>query len=427
MNLIVYTLRSLSYVITEPSLMIILLLLGIVFYTKNRKIVAMQRMIVGERVNSPLELTLSQIVLGIFAGIFASIILTYLGVIFDANSGIEFLFIISIVLAFIKPRYICFSYSGALLGIISIIFSFLNLKTSDGMNMFSLDIAALMTFVGVIHIAEGLLVMFDGDRGSVPVFSNKAGRIIGGYALRRYWVLPVAIFMAYAATTLGTGGTESIATPDWWPILKYNDVLDIVKNSILTLMPLLGMVGYSSVTFTRSKKRKALSSGIFIFVYGILLSVVAQVAKFGLAGEIITVIFAPLAHEGMLIIQRKIEEKREPRFVSDEDGVVILDVVPYSIAYDLGLREGDKISSVNGQLINTEADIYTIAKESFNSLEFEVLDRNKNNKNIKFKYKNNTRLGLVLVPRFVDMKKVVSFEGDKFSEALENMKRKNRR
>ena len=427
MNLIVYTLRSLSYVITEPSLMIILLLLGIVFYTKNRKIVAMQRMIVGERVNSPLELTLSQIVLGIFAGIFASIILTYLGVIFDANSWIEFLFIISIVLAFIKPRYICFSYSGALLGIISIIFSFLNLKTSDGMNMFSLDIAALMTFVGVIHIAEGLLVMFDGDRGSVPVFSNKAGRIIGGYALRRYWVLPVAIFMAYAATTLGTGGTESIATPDWWPILKYNDVLDIVKNSILTLMPLLGMVGYSSVTFTRSKKRKALSSGIFIFVYGILLSVVAQVAKFGLAGEIITVIFAPLAHEGMLIIQRKIEEKREPRFVSDEDGVVILDVVPYSIAYDLGLREGDKISSVNGQLINTEADIYTIAKESFNSLEFEVLDRNKNNKNIKFKYKNNTRLGLVLVPRFVDMKKVVSFEGDKFSEVLENMKRKNRR
>lgn len=427
MNLIVYTLRSLSYVITEPSLMIILLLLGIVFYTKNRKIVAMQRMIVGERVNSPLELTLSQIVLGIFAGIFASIILTYLGVIFDANSGIEFLFIISIVLAFIKPRYICFSYSGALLGIISIIFSFLNLKTSDGMNMFSLDIAALMTFVGVIHMAEGLLVMFDGDRGSVPVFSNKAGRIIGGYALRRYWVLPVAIFMAYAATTLGTGGTESIATPDWWPILKYNDVLDIVKNSILTLMPLLGMVGYSSVTFTRSKKRKALSSGIFIFVYGILLSVVAQVAKFGLAGEIITVIFAPLAHEGMLIIQRKIEEKREPRFVSDEDGVVILDVVPYSIAYDLGLREGDKISSVNGQLINTEADIYTIAKESFNSLEFEVLDRNKNNKNIKFKYKNNTRLGLVLVPRFVDMKKVVSFEDDKFSEVLENMKRKNRR
>lgn len=427
MNLILYTLRSLSYVITEPSLMIILVLLGVVFYIKNRKIVAMQRMIVGERVNSPLELTLSQIVLGIFAGIFASVILTYLGVIFDRNSGIEFLFVISIVLAFIKPRYICFSYSGALLGIISIVIGFFNSKTGGGTDFFSLDIAALMTFVGVIHIAEGLLVMFDGERGSVPVFSNKEGKIIGGYALRRYWVLPVAIFMAYAATTIGTSGTESIATPDWWPILGYSDVLDIIKNSILTLTPLLGMVGYSSVTFTRSKKRKALSSGIFIFGYGVLLVIVSQIAKNGLLGEIVTVIFAPLAHEGMLIIQRKLEDKREAMYVSDEDGVVILDVVPFSSAYDLGLREGDKISLVNGKLINTEADIYAIAKENFNSLEFEVLDKNKNTRKIKFKYKNNTRLGLVLVPRFVDMKKVVSFEGDKFSEVLENMKRKNRK
>ena len=427
MNLILYTLRSLSYVITEPSLMIILVLLGVVFYIKNRKIVAMQRMIVGERVNSPLELTLSQIVLGIFAGIFASVILTYLGVIFDRNSGIEFLFVISIVLAFIKPRYICFSYSGALLGIISIVIGFFNSKTGGGTDFFSLDIASLMTFVGVIHIAEGLLVMFDGERGSVPVFSNKEGKIIGGYALRRYWVLPVAIFMAYAATTIGTSGTESIAAPDWWPILGYSDVLDIIKNSILTLTPLLGMVGYSSVTFTRSKKRKALSSGIFIFGYGVLLVIVSQIAKIGLLGEIVTVIFAPLAHEGMLIIQRKLEDKREAMYVSDEDGVVILDVVPFSSAYDLGLREGDKISLVNGKLINTEADIYAIAKENFNSLEFEVLDKNKNTRKIKFKYKNNTRLGLVLVPRFVDMKKVVSFEGDKFSEVLENMKRKNRK
>ena len=427
MNLIIYTLRSLSYVITEPSLMIVLILLGVIFYTKNRKIVAMQKMIIGEKVNSALELTLSQIVLGIFAGVFGSIILTYLGVIFDENSGIEFLFVISIVLAFIKPRYICFSYSGAVLGIISIIFTYLNITAGDGISLFSLDITMLMTFVGVIHFVEGLLVMFDGNRGSVPVFSNKAGRIMGGYALRRYWLVPIAIFIAYTSTSLGTGGTESIATPDWWPILRYDNIVNIIQSSILMLMPLFGMIGYSSVTFTRKKKRKALSSGIFISVYGILLAIVAQVAKFGLVGEVIVIVFAPLAHEGMMILQRKIEDRRKPLFVSDEEGIVILEVVPYSIAYDLGLREGDKISLVNGNPINTEADIYTIAKENFNSLEFEVIDRQKNKKNIKFKYVNNTRLGIVLVPRFVDVKKVVSFESDKFSEVLENMKNKNRK
>ena len=342
MNLIIYTLRSLSYVITEPSLMIILILLGVVFYFKNRKIVAMQRMIIGENVNSPLELTLSQIVLGIFAGIFGSIILTCLGVIFDENSGIEFLFVISIVLAFVKPRYICFSYSGAVLGIISLIFTYFNITTSSGTHLFSLDIAMLMTFVGVSHFIEGLLVMFDGSRGSVPVFSNKQGKIIGGYALRRYWILPIAIFISYVSTSI-TGGTESIASPDWWPILRYENIVNLIKSSILILTPLFAMIGYSSVTFTRKKREKSLSSGIFISVYGILLSVVAQLAKFGIIGEVFVIVFAPLAHEGMLLIQRKIEDKRKPIFISDDEGVVILEVVPYSIAYDLGLREGDKI------------------------------------------------------------------------------------
>lgn len=426
MNLVIYTLRSLSYVITEPSLMIVLVLLGVVFYGKNRKIVTMQKMIIGDKVNSPLELTLSQIVLGIFAGIFASIILTSLGVMFDENSGIELMFVISIVLSFVKPRYICFSYSGAILGLISLIFTYFNITTSNGTHLFNLDITMLMTFVGVSHFVEGFLVMFDGSRGCVPVFSNKDGRIIGGYALRRYWVVPIAIFIAYASVSTGTAGTQSIATPDWWPILRYDNIVKLIETSILTLSPLLGMIGYSSVTFTRKKKAKSLSSGIFISVYGVLLVVVAQAAKLGLAGEILVIIFAPLAHEGMLLLQRKIEDMRKSLFMSDEDGVAVLDVVPYSTAYNLGLKEGDKIATVNGKEINSEADIYAIAKENFNSLEFEVIDRKKNKKNIKFRYENNTRLGLVLVPRFVDMKRVVSFEEDKFSKVLDDVKKNKR-
>ena len=89
--------------------------------------------------------------------------------------------------------------------------------------------------------------------------------------------------------------------------------------------------------------------------------------------------------------------------------------------YDQYIQQFDGISVVNYESQRT------IAKENFNSLEFEVIDMQKNIKNIKFKYVNNTRLGIVLVPRFVDVKKVVSFESDKFSEVLENMKNKNRK
>ncbi|MDS0526223.1 PDZ domain-containing protein [Clostridium sp. SHJSY1] len=427
MDLIMYTLRSLSYIIVEPSLIIMLIILGVIFYSKNKKLVAMQRMIMGEGVNSPLELTLSQIVLGIFAGIFASIILSHLGVIFDENSGIEFLFMISILLMFIKPRLVCFSYSGSVLGLISLIFSYFNIKTSDGTNLFTLDIVMLMTFVGILHIVEAFLVMIDGAKGAVPVFSNKEGKIIGGYALSRYWILPVAIFIAYKAVSQGGLGTESIGTPDWWPILRYDNVLNIIQSAILTLSPLFGVLGYSSLTFTRKKRDKAISSGLFILGYGILLVLVAQLARFGLIGEIVVIVFAPLAHEIILILQRKIEEKRTPLFCSNEDGIAILDVVPYSKAYEIGLKAGDRIMSVNDKAINNEGDIYTIIKESLNNLNLKIKNKTGEIKEFSLKQENNKRLGLVLVPKFVDMGKIVSFENDKFSEVLKNIKDKNKK
>jgi len=426
MDLVMYTLRSVAYVIVEPSLMIILLVLGILFYLKNRKLVLMQKMIIGESINSPLELTLSQIVLGIFAGILASLMLNYLGVIFSENSGIEFLFMISMLLMFIRPRLVCFSYSGAILGIVSIIFAYFNIKTSNGNLLFSLDITMLMTFVGIVHIVEAILVMIDGSRGSIPVFSNRKGNIIGGYALSRYWVLPIAIFIAYSVASQGSGvGTESIATPDWWPVLKHDNTMAMLSSMILSLFPLFGVLGYSSVTFTMKKKEKALSSGIFIFIYGIVLILVAQLAQAGVIGEIIVILFAPLAHEAMLFIQRKIEEKRSPLFSSGEDGLAILEVVPYSKAYEIGLRPGDKIVSVNDKLINTEEDIYIIVKESLNNINMKIKDRKGSIKEVSLKQDNNKRLGVVLVPRVVDIEKVVSFENENFSEVLKDVKHNN--
>lgn len=425
MDLVMYTLRSVAYVIVEPSLMIMLLILGILFYLKNRKLVAMQKMIIGETINSPLELTLSQIVLGIFAGIIASLMLSYLGIIFSENSGIEFLFMISMLLMFIKPRLVCFSYSGAILGAVSILFTYFNIKMSDGNSLLNIDITMLMTFVGIIHIVEAILVMFDGARGAIPVFSNRDGDIIGGYALSRYWVLPVAIFIAYSVVSQGGVGTESITTPDWWPILKQDNIMTMISSMMLSLFPLFGVLGYSSLTFTMKKREKALSSGIFIFIYGICLSFVAQLAQLGLIWEIIVLIFAPLAHEGMLLIQRKIEEMRSPLFSSGEDGLAILEVVPYSKAYEMGLRPGDKIVSVNNKVINTEADIYIIVKEGLNNLDMKIKDRKGCIKEFSLKQYKDGRLGVVLVPRVVDIGKVVSFENKDFSTVLKDVKHKN--
>ncbi len=54
MNVTIYTLKSVAYAITEPSLFIVLIILGILFYRQNRKTAIMQKMIIGESINSPL-------------------------------------------------------------------------------------------------------------------------------------------------------------------------------------------------------------------------------------------------------------------------------------------------------------------------------------------------------------------------------------
>ena len=89
MELINYTLRSISSAIISPPLVFILVILMFVFYFKNKKIQTMQSIIIGGKGESALELTLSQFVFGIMGGTVGSIILTELGVRFNYELGIQ--------------------------------------------------------------------------------------------------------------------------------------------------------------------------------------------------------------------------------------------------------------------------------------------------------------------------------------------------
>lgn len=85
--------------------------------------------------------------------------------------------------------------------------------------------------------------------------------------------------------------TESISNPDWWPLIKLPYGLALIAGSIISIVPFYMVLGYSSITFTKSKREKAISSGVHILAYGILLTISAQIARFGIIGEVFVVIF----------------------------------------------------------------------------------------------------------------------------------------
>lgn len=420
MELIMYSLRTVSYAIIEPTYLFLLIVLGLIFYFKNKKISVMQRMTIGEVINSPLELTLSQIALGIIAGTIISIALSILGVVFNENSGIEIIFIISIFLIFIKKRYICFAYSGAILGLISII-SNLIANYTGYQSYININIVSLMVFVGIMHIAEGILVIFDGSRGAVPVFTNKENKIIGGFAYNRYWAMPVALFIVI--TSSFSSATTDIATPNWWPIINRSENLALLASAIIASIPLYGVVGFRTVSFTKEKNIKPIYSGISILIFGVLLTIISQLASLGLVGQIIVVIFAPLGHEIMLKIQNKIENNGKYIYVSDDDGVSVLEVAPNSPAYESGIRRGDKILEINNEKIISEVDIFNTVRSTFTEINFKIRKISGEIVDLSVLPKKK-RIGMLVVPKAVKKENTIKIDNDNFKRILEEMKRK---
>ena len=59
MDLIINSLKSVSIAIIEPMHLLMLFIFGIIFYFKNIRIVSIQKMTLGEGVNTPLKLYLA--------------------------------------------------------------------------------------------------------------------------------------------------------------------------------------------------------------------------------------------------------------------------------------------------------------------------------------------------------------------------------
>ena len=421
MDLIIHSLKSIAVAIIEPMHLVMLVVFGIIFYLKNVKIVSIQKMTLGEGLNTPLELTLSQIVLGILAGAIGSIVLSVLGVTFSENSGIEFIFMISILSLFYKKKYISYAYSSAILGVIGISLNIISSIT--GMKLFlNIDILSLMTFIGVIYILEGVLIIVDGNRGAIPVFTKKEDKIVGGFSFSRYWPIPIAILMIFTNSVAGEDSIYSNVS-SWWPIINNKAIISLLATAMIASIPLYGIMGYSNVTFTQEKKTKSLRCGTTILIYGVSVALVAQLASINMLGEIISIIYAPLAFELIMRYEYRVEKKGQCLYVSDDEGIMVLEVTPNSPAYEVGIKRGDKIIEINGQNIKSEGDIFKVARDSILKVPIKV----KNNSGQVLEYiiqPRNKRLGLLLVPKMIKREDMFEIKPDDIKNIINELKNK---
>ena len=142
-----------------------------------------------------------------------------------------------------------------------------------------------------------------------------------------------------------------------------------------------------------------------------------------IVGQILTIIYVPLAYEGILRYQRRIEAKGEYIYVSDEEGISVLEVAPSSPAFEAGIRRGDKILAINDEVVKSETDIFKLAKDSIFKLKIRI-KKDAGNVVEYLVQPRNKRLGILLVPKMVKQEDILGVGADDLKKVLEELREK---
>jgi hypothetical protein len=432
MSIVILTLQTISYAITDPTIIFLIIILGFFLSNKNKKTILMQKMILGKEQNSLLELTLSQIVIGILLGTLGSVILTLLGAVFSFDLGLVLILIISLILYFIRPRFACMAYSGGVLGLMVVgseILKVLFPAYFSKLPNLNVDIPSLIAFIAVLHIIEGLGIILDGGRGAIPVFSKIEGKVIGGFSFNRSWVVPFTLLF-FIPGSAAVNMADTIPVPSFWPILNLTISKEIIATAIITLVPLIGLLGYSAVTFTMNKREKTTYSGLLIIGYGVSLFLLSQLAYINILIRLLAVIAVPIGHEAIFQYERYREIKKAPKYISTDGEYKVLEVSKDSPAKEMGLKSGDTILEVNDKKVTEDKDIIDLENRSGNFIWMKIMKEDGKIEEVSYNKMNSyKRLGIVFVPRLegVDQDSVIVKldENDNFHDIINKFKNGN--
>ncbi|WP_053956250.1 PDZ domain-containing protein [Inediibacterium massiliense] len=329
----------------QPSFLFIFILLCIQY----KKIYKRRKKIIG-RSHGVKHMLFYAIGIGLLGGILGSVIILQLGTVINFMNFI-YVLPLSIILMLIHPRYICFSYSGGLLSLGSLIFGFPRI-----------DVPSIMEIIAIFHLIESILIYFDGDKEAIPILidDEKYG-IIGGYMMQRFWPIPIIFFPAFCIAALGYG--------------------DLALGEI--------------------PKEKCKKSGKRLFVYSISLLILAILSRNIYGIKFIAALFAPIGHEILIVYGQRNEKKKIPVFRSHSKGVTVLDLYKGGVGEKIGFERGDIILTMNGRIVYDKSHIQKLLQDGLYKLSIKAIDLHGKMKILEYKDSQHKikNLDILVIPK----------------------------
>ena len=371
-------LTSLIHVIINPVFWAVIFII----YLQYKKIGKMELLILGRNKESTIKRVFNSVIIGIISGVLGSIIIILIGITVE-NNDFLYVFILAILLMFIHPRFLCFSYSGGIVALISLIFGYPKINVSS-----------IMAIVAVLHLIESFLIAIDGDKSKIPIYAEKGDTIVGGFRMVRFWPIPFVVLLASSQSLKGIDSSMS----NWWPLIGTDNIRE---NLFYIIVPVVAILGYGDMAISDYPKNKVKQSAKNLFIYSVTLLFLSVVSTRIYIFKIIAALFSPIVHEFLIQLGKKKEKRNKPVFVSSNKGVKILDVMPNGIADKIKLEPGDIIYKINDRDVKDKSDINEILSYFPPHIKIEYYDIALKIHVKEYKdYKNKIRnLGILAVPK----------------------------
>lgn len=329
--------------VAPQSALMFWLVAGIVFFMYWRAS-AQELRRYGAAKTAPLREAVNSIALGLVGGLVGSMLLVFVGIAFPHDST-EFLWLwgVSVALAMIHPRFMCFAYSGSLISLSYLLFGWPRVH-----------VASIAALVAVLHVIEAVLIRLHGPSAASPVLlRNAAGQTVGGFTLYRFWPVPISLILALGEPDPGNL-PGSIGMPDWWPLLK---LAGVPADALMILFPVVAGMGYGDLAVTTSPAAKAARTSRTLLMYSLALLGLALLGSRYPTWLWVVALFSSIGHEAVLRLSSQSELRGRPHFARPAAGVAVLDVFAGSPAAEAGLAPGTVIAEIDGTPVNSGPEV----------------------------------------------------------------------
>ncbi|WP_090743552.1 PDZ domain-containing protein [Mesobacillus persicus] len=215
--------------------------------------------------------------------------------------------------------------------------------------------------LALLVIGEGLLIKNNGAKGTSPkLVKSKRGQTVGVHEVKRLWMLPMFLLVPGEAIEIHFS---------WWPLFVVGN-----QSYSLLLVP-FGIGLHQQIQGMLPKEAIRLHGGRVIGL-GVLVLAIAIAGYWFPLASIGAVAAAIIGRELIAFGQRVQDEGRPFYFSKQNQGVMILGVIPDSPAAKMALQVGEKVTKVNGVSVNDEKGIYEAIQRNAAHCKLEVIDTN---------------------------------------------------